>query len=127
MLEFAFINDYQPGATLFSEGMNGDVMYTIINGQVEIYRKDENRKEVPVALLNSGEFLGEMSFIESAQRTANARITTPTKLVVITRRAFERLMEVHPAITTKLLFRKNHLHNNPCSLKLSEPAFVIIT
>lgn len=103
VLELAFIKDYQPGMSLFYEGMDGDVMYVIINGEVQLFKKNEQNETIPIVTLHDGAFFGEMSLIESEKRSATAKITNPTKMLVITRRAFQRMLDVDPRITSQLL------------------------
>jgi CRP-like cAMP-binding protein len=102
ILEITFIKDYPLGAVLFNEGMDGDVMYVIVNGEVQLSKKKE-KESVLIASLKGGSFFGEMSLIENEKRSATAKISVPTKMLVITRRTFQQLLEVNPHITSKLL------------------------
>ena len=52
---------------LFSEGFPADQMYIILSGQVAIYKSKKR-----VAILEAGDFVGEMSLIESSVRSATA-------------------------------------------------------
>jgi len=44
-----------------------------------------------------------MSLIENEMRSATVRITKPSKMLVITRRAFQRMIEVDVHITVRVL------------------------
>ena len=103
VLELTFIKEYLTGAVLFNEGMDGDVMYIIVDGEIELYRKNANKEAVTLVKLKNGDFFGEMSIIESEKRTAGAKTVINTKLLVITRRAFQRMLEVSPNVTSQLL------------------------
>ncbi|MCB4790508.1 MAG: cyclic nucleotide-binding domain-containing protein [Elusimicrobia bacterium] len=103
MLELTFIKDYPTGTVLFNEGMIGDVMYLIINGIVQLSRRNENNEVIVLADLKDGGFFGEMSLIENEKRTAAAKISVPTKMLVITRRSFQQMLETNPAVSSKLL------------------------
>lgn len=103
ILEITFVKDYPQGTVLFNEGMDGDVMYVIINGEVQLSKKKENKESILIASLKAGSFFGEMSLIENEKRSAAAKISVPTKMLVITRRTFQQLLEVNPQITSKLL------------------------
>lgn len=52
---------------LFSEGVFADQMYIILSGQVAVYKSKKR-----VAILKAGDFVGEMSLIESSVRSATA-------------------------------------------------------
>ncbi|MBN2407453.1 MAG: cyclic nucleotide-binding domain-containing protein, partial [Elusimicrobia bacterium] len=99
VLELAFLKEYKPGTVLFNKGKSGDVMYVIVRGEVEIFKEDSS----VLATLKDGQFFGEMSIIENEIRSAGARISKPTKMVVITRNAFHNMIQADPAITSKLL------------------------
>jgi CRP/FNR family transcriptional regulator, cyclic AMP receptor protein len=98
-----FERSYTNGAVLFVEGMTGEVLYLIRSGQVEIVKMGKDAKEVVLATLQAGEFLGEMSLMDNLPRTATARIKGEAVCLAMTRKAFVQLTEKHPGIAVKLL------------------------
>ena len=50
---------YHQGEIIFSEGTHGDVMYVVLNGEVEIIVNDN-----PVDVIKPGNIFGEMALIE---------------------------------------------------------------
>ena len=56
-----------------------------------------------VGELTGGDWLGEIALLTKTQRTATARATTPVRLLVITDRAFKRLVKEMPSIAIKVL------------------------
>jgi CRP/FNR family transcriptional regulator/CRP/FNR family cyclic AMP-dependent transcriptional regulator len=103
VLTLSFIKDYPADNTLFFENTVGDIMYVIIAGEVELSKKADTGENKPIAVAHDGDFFGEMSLIDNELRSATARVGKPSKLLVVTRRAFERMLEVDPHITSKLL------------------------
>ena len=102
VLKLAFIKKYQANATLFLEGMKGEVLYVVKQGKVGIFKKTDNG-EVLLAELGAGECLGELSLIDDEKRSASARVLEESELVVVTRKCFNDLLNADPKITSKLL------------------------
>lgn len=103
VMKKVFEKPYKKGSTLFVEGMSGEVLYIITEGSVEITKKKKGGGEVEVARLGQGEIVGEMSLIDSGLRTASGRTGTDSKLVVITKKSFNEMLESDPAIAAKIL------------------------
>ncbi|WNK01496.1 cyclic nucleotide-binding domain-containing protein [Thalassospiraceae bacterium LMO-JJ14] len=71
------------GEILFEEGDAADKAYLVIDGKVQIFRKNGN-EEIVLATLGKGDILGEMSLIDNQPRMASARVVGKAKLTVIT-------------------------------------------
>ena len=103
ILQLAFIKDYKKGFNLFFEGMRGGVMYIILEGEIQIYKMSEGTEHEIIRLAH-GEYLGELTLIdENEVRSASARFTKDTSLLVITKKCFNTMLETNPNITSKLL------------------------
>jgi len=62
---------YKDGEVIFRENSSGKEIYIIMSGEVEISREIDGRK-MSVAVLESGEFFGEMAPITNKLRSATA-------------------------------------------------------
>ncbi|HEV2355216.1 MAG TPA: cyclic nucleotide-binding domain-containing protein [Puia sp.] len=98
-----FEKPYGQNSTLFVEGMTGEILYIIKKGSVNITKKGPGNQEIVLATLKAGEFLGEMSLIDNRPRTATAKVAEESQLVVMTKKAFNALLEKHPDIALKIL------------------------
>ena len=98
-----FEKTYPKNSTLFVEGMTGEILYLIQKGKVEITHKDAKGEEKVLATLGVGEFLGEMSLIDNRPRTATARAGEDLALLVMTKKAFNTLMEKYPSAALKVV------------------------
>src|ERR1039458_7397786 len=103
MVPLFFEKTYTKNATLFVEGMTGEILYTIKKGSVHITKKGTGGQEIILATLKEGEFLGEMSLIDNRPRTATARVAEESSLLVMTKKAFNILLEKHPETALKIL------------------------
>ena len=105
ILYMAFVKDYETDLLLFNEGQEGNVMFIILSGEVQLFKKDKNNENKLILTLKDSEFFGEMSLIENQARSTSARISKPTKMLVITKRAFQNMLDADPHITSKLLMK----------------------
>jgi len=87
-----------PGAVLFHEGDEGDAMFAVVDGEVELCR-DGSRIEV----VGPGGILGEMALIDSAARSADATALTAAKVVRVDRRRFTFLVQEHPTFALNVM------------------------
>jgi signal transduction histidine kinase len=90
------------GERFIEEGAAGDALYVILEGGVEITRR-EGQREIALATRGRGEFIGEMSLLEKAPRTASARALQDTELLVISQTAFQTLLSCSPSAPVTLL------------------------
>ena len=90
--------DLPAGRTLIREGARGREFFALAEGEVEVRR--QGRK---VATMRDGDFFGEIALLADTPRTSTVTTTTPVRLLVITDRAFARLLESEPRIRAKVL------------------------
>lgn len=64
---------FAAGASLFQEGDEGSEMYVIVEGRVIISKFIPGAGEEALAILERGDFFGEMSLIDGEPRSADAR------------------------------------------------------
>ena len=84
------------GQVIFEKGGIADVMYAIIEGEVEI---SIDGKFLDVT--NAGGIVGEMSLIDSSPRSATAIAKTQCKLVPINQHRFTFLVQQTPFLQFK--------------------------
>jgi CRP/FNR family transcriptional regulator, cyclic AMP receptor protein len=87
-----------PGDFLFREGDKRDVMYVLLEGEVEI-RLGEYVVETAVP----GALIGEMALIDDSPRAANAVAKTASRLATVDRRRFLFLVQQHPQFATHVM------------------------
>lgn len=90
------------GATVMEEGTAGDGLYILMNGELEVTRR-ENGGEIVLAVLGPGAFLGEMSLIEEAPRNATIRAVHRSELLVVEPAEFLGLLAASPAAALTIL------------------------
>ena len=98
---------YDKGQAIISEGEIGNTIFMIKSGLVQITKKAGTGEKL-LATLTEGEFFGEICIFESGIRTATAQATMPTRLLLIGKEPFERLVNEHPRIGVKILTAMMH-------------------
>ncbi|MEO5633846.1 cyclic nucleotide-binding domain-containing protein [Gaiella sp.] len=86
------------GTTLIEQGKKGREFFVLIDGTVDITRDGRE-----VANMGGGSFFGEIALLTEAPRTATVTATTPTRVLVITGQAFQRLLTETTTIQPKVL------------------------
>lgn len=74
--------ELEDGETLFCEGDEGREMYVVTDGEMIVTRKSV-QGSVVLATLKKGDFVGEMSLLESLPRSATATAKGKVRLLVI--------------------------------------------
>jgi len=90
---------YPNRATIIYEGDSCDILYYIISGSVSVILEDNDGKEVIVAYLNPGDFLGEMDLFEQTEdRSAWCRTRNQSEIAEISYANFNAYVHDHPEI-----------------------------
>jgi CRP-like cAMP-binding protein len=113
-----FLHHYPRGTVLFNEGDEGEDMYIIRSGRVAI-KKRVAHGEITVAVLEKGDFFGEMALLERIPRTAGAEVVEDGDLVVIGSDVFGDMVKANPEIAVRML-RKYSLRLRETTKQLEE-------
>jgi CRP/FNR family transcriptional regulator, cyclic AMP receptor protein len=90
--------DLAEGATLIREGERGREFIVVAEGTVRV-----SRGGTVIRDLGSGDFIGEIALVVDRPRTATVTATSPVRLLVVTDRAFSRLLEQVPSVAPKVM------------------------
>ncbi len=95
---------YKAGETLFREGEPGDFICFISSGKMEIKKETEFKgKQVILAVLSKGSFVGELSIIDGKPRSATVVALEDSDTLILRSEQFEKLLQEHPDIGAKLM------------------------
>jgi len=98
-----FGQEFMKGDVIFYEGEEGQTMYIIYEGKVKITKRARD-VETTLAVLQAGDFFGEMSIIDESPRSATAIVEEDvTKLIVIDQKVFESQIQTNPKIIMQIL------------------------
>jgi len=93
---FTYEKRVEKGNVLFYQGEQGSTLYLIIKGKVKVVLIGESGKELVLAILKKGDFLGEMSIIEDEVRSATAIALEPTLFLTIDKENFLSFLTKNP-------------------------------
>ncbi len=102
---------YLAGEVVFDVGEEGQGLYVINSGQVALLLPEQPDK--PLASLQVDDYFGEFGLLDGWPRSAQARATEAADLSVLSRNDFDKLMESHARIASKIaLTLARHLSAN---------------
>ncbi len=93
---------YRDGEDIVKQGDVGDCMYVIQEGQAEVLR-DNGGEQVRLAILEGGDFFGEMAIFEREVRCATVRALGQVRALTIDKRNFLRRIQEDPAVAFRLV------------------------
>ena len=103
MAQYTRAYEAKKDATIFKEGDKGHFMCVVLEGRVDILKETLEHELKKVATVRRGKSMGEMSLLDELPYSATAKASEDTKLLMITKLSFERLLEEHPALCNTLL------------------------
>ncbi|XP_014252563.1 cAMP-dependent protein kinase type II regulatory subunit-like [Cimex lectularius] len=83
---------YQIGERILKQGDAADGMYFVMQGEVEISIVDDIGDDVPLKILKSGDYFGELALVTHQPRAASAFAKGKVDLAYLDVEAFERLL-----------------------------------
>ena len=93
---------FSAGDVIFHEGDLGTEMYIVQEGKVEILRLGSEGPQ-RLALLERGDFFGEMSILDELPRTATATAASDARLVEINGATFDEMLRANPEIAIRIM------------------------
>ena len=92
-----------PGAEIIREGDGGDFMLMVLEGTVEVHKRDRWNTPQLLASVDAGRTLGEMSMIDGEPRFATCLAAAPTLIAVLDRENLARIIVEQPLLGAKIL------------------------
>lgn len=95
---------FAAGASLFQEGDAGSEMYVILEGRVLISKYIPGAGEEALAILERGDFFGEMSLIDGEPRSADARAYgSPLTVLALDQSTVHEVLSMDPEAALEFL------------------------
>lgn len=92
-----------PGVEIIREADDGDFMLLLLNGRIEIVKKDVRGLPQIMNLAGPGKTLGEMSLIDGAPRFASCISLDTVEFAVLDRESLSRIIAAAPRVGVKLM------------------------
>jgi CRP/FNR family cyclic AMP-dependent transcriptional regulator len=94
---------------LFKEGEKGDCVCFVVEGTLDVIKQSLTGESIIITALHRGRSIGEMSVIDDFPRSATVKARTQVKLVILTRKSFDLVLEENPQVGIKILKRISRL------------------
>ncbi|MDJ0851078.1 MAG: Crp/Fnr family transcriptional regulator [Myxococcota bacterium] len=89
--------------TIVEEGLPGDYMYVIREGQVKVTKLSGDGREKILELLGPGDFFGEMSLLDGAVRSASVKSLSETRILALSRNDFLKELRRNPDLAMAVI------------------------
>ena len=90
-------------AEIIREGDGGDFMLMVLEGRVEVHKRDRWNSQQLLASVDAGRTLGEMSMIDGEPRFATCLAAETTLIAVLDRESLARIIVEQPLLGAKIL------------------------
>ncbi len=101
LVQEAKFKQYAVGDVLFHEGDEADGLYMIRRGSVTVSQLIAG-KDVVLAYVSAGNYVGEMALLSNQPRTATVRAASPTEVVMLEGERFNAVMQRNSSIRSKI-------------------------
>lgn len=95
---------FERGATIFTEGDQGDWFYLIVEGNIRVSRDLGGLGHEMLAALGPGDVFGELALIDGSPRSASASADERTRVLGFERTAFEDFLLMRHDLAVELLW-----------------------
>jgi len=90
--------DLPAGQVLIKEGTRGLEFFVLAGGAVSVAQNGRR-----VRTLSTGDFFGEIALVTEVPRTSTVTTESAVRVLVLTKRDFQRVLREHPSIQGKVL------------------------
>lgn len=94
---------YKRGEVLVAQGQKSDALFLLLTGRARVMASDSRGREVILATLGQGDYLGEMSLIDNEPHSATVRAEVQTDVLVLGRAEFARCLPENSSLSYAIL------------------------
>jgi CRP-like cAMP-binding protein len=106
---------FNPGDFIIREKTASEALYIIKEGQLEVYKTGANGEKIPIAMISSGQYVGEAALLLGTQNMSNVVALSPVKAVKLSKASIDAQLKAVPAwliALTKGLIERMHNAND---------------
>lgn len=94
---------YRRGELIVERGRKTNSLFILLTGRARVVAADERGREVILAVLEAGDYLGEMSLIDNEPHSATVRAEVQTDVLVLGRAEFARCLPENSSLSYAIL------------------------
>ena len=83
---------FRRGELVVEQGRKSNALFILLNGRARVLTADSRGREVILAVLEAGDYVGEMSLIDNEPHSATVRAEVQTDMLVLGRAEFSRCL-----------------------------------
>jgi len=95
--------EFSAGDVLFQSGETGDELFIVLSGEIDATLPYGIHHYKRLATFGPGTFFGEVCFLQTGTRTADARVTHKAELYVLEKEGFRQLEKENPSAAIAIL------------------------
>ncbi len=88
---------------IVEQGKKSDALYIILTGRARVMSSDSRGREVILATLHQGDYIGEMSLIDDEPHSATVRTEVQTDVLTLGREAFSRCLPENSSMSYNIM------------------------
>ncbi|NIA01857.1 MAG: cyclic nucleotide-binding domain-containing protein [Nitrospirae bacterium] len=95
---------YPTNYIIFKENDEGDALYIIKNGNIQIYNEPKEEGDLPknIAEITNGGFFGEMALISEQPRNASAKALVDSEVFILSKEDFKKLLDTNSVLAEQI-------------------------
>ena len=94
---------FRRGELVVEQGRKSNALFILLNGRARVLTSDTRGREVILAVLESGDYVGEMSLIDNEPHSATVRAEIQTDMLVLARQDFARCLPENSTLSYGIL------------------------
>jgi CRP/FNR family cyclic AMP-dependent transcriptional regulator len=94
---------FRRGELIVEHGRKSNALYILLTGRARVLTADARGREVILAVLQSGDYVGEMSLIDNEPHSATVRAEVQTDMLILGRPEFSRCLPESSSLAYAIL------------------------
>ncbi len=94
---------YRRGEIIVEQGRKSNALFILLTGRARVLTADNRGREVILAMLHPGDYVGEMSLIDNEPHSATVRAEVQTDVLVLGRAEFTRCLPENSSLSYAIL------------------------
>lgn len=94
---------YRRGELVVEQGKKSNALFILLNGRARVLTADSRGREVILAVLEAGDYVGEMSLIDNQPHSATVRCEVQCDMLILGRAEFARCLPENSSLSYAIM------------------------
>jgi CRP/FNR family transcriptional regulator, cyclic AMP receptor protein len=94
---------FRRGELVVEQGKKSNALFILLNGRARVLTADSRGREVILAVLQAGDYVGEMSLIDNQPHSATVRCEVQTDMLILGRAEFARCLPENSSLSYAIM------------------------